>query len=56
MVGVKNLPVTTTAIVMNLLPLVAVITSWIVFHEMLTPLQLLGGAIILAAITVVARE
>ena len=56
MVGVKALSVTTTAIVMNLLPLVTVITSWIVFHEMLTPLQLFGGAIILAAITVVARE
>lgn len=52
--GVGKLAVTTTSIMMNLLPFTAVIVTWILFGELLNTLQMLGGIVIIVAITVVA--
>ena len=41
---------------MNVLPVVAVIVSWIVFKESLTLLQLLGGALIIASVIAITLE
>lgn len=56
LIGVRRLSVTVSSIMMNLLPFVAIIVSWIVFREMLTPIQLTGGIIIIAGITFVALD
>jgi drug/metabolite transporter (DMT)-like permease len=39
-----------TALVMNLEPLLATLMSWPLLGEVLTPIQALGGAIMLAAL------
>ena len=52
--GFGRLAVTTTAIMMNLLPFTAVIVTWILFGTLLNTMQLLGGAVIIASITIVA--
>lgn len=50
MYGVRFLSVTVSSVLMNILPLVAIIVFWFVFHEMLSPIQLLGGMLIIASI------
>ena len=54
--GVKELSVTTSSIVMNLLPFTAILVSWIVFGEMLTGIQLVGGIIIIGAVTLASVD
>ncbi|RZI98297.1 MAG: EamA/RhaT family transporter, partial [Brevundimonas sp.] len=45
-----KLPAALTAVTILVQPVVAGLLSWAVFKETLTPLQLLGGAVVLAAI------
>ena len=54
--GVGKLPIIVSSILMNVLPVVAVIVSWIVFKESLTLLQLLGGALIIASVIAITLE
>ena len=54
--GVGKLPIIVSSILMNVLPVVAVIVSWIVFKETLTLLQLLGGALIIASVIAITLE
>ncbi|MCR5033976.1 MAG: DMT family transporter [Clostridia bacterium] len=56
MYGVGKLPIIVSSILMNVLPVVTVIVSWIVFHETLTALQLFGGALIIASVIVITVE
>lgn len=56
MYGVGKLPIIVSSILMNVLPVVTIIVSWIVFHESLTPLQLFGGALIIASVIAITLE
>ncbi len=52
--GVSRLSVTKVSIFENILPIVAILASFVLFREMLTVIQLLGGAIVLISCTVVS--
>lgn len=56
MYGVGKLPIIVSSILMNVLPVVTIIVSWIVFHESLTALQLFGGALIIASVIAITLE
>lgn len=56
MYGVGKLPIAVSSILMNVLPVVTIIVSWIVFHESLTALQLFGGALIIASVIAITLE
>ena len=56
MYGISSLPVVIPSIVVNLLPFVTIIASWIVFRTMLTPLQLFGGLLIIASVIMTALD
>ncbi|NLY71406.1 MAG: DMT family transporter [Clostridiales bacterium] len=52
--GVSRLSVTKVVIFENILPIVAIVASYILFKQMLTTIQLIGGAIVLIACTAVS--
>ncbi len=56
MYGISSLPVVIPSIVVNLLPFVTIIVSWVVFHTMLGLLQLLGGLLIIASVIMTALD
>ena len=56
MYGVGKLPIIVSSILMNVLPVVTIIVSWIVFKESLTALQLFGGALIIASVIAITLE
>ena len=56
MYGVGKLPIIVSSILMNVLPVVTVIVSWIVFKESLTAMQLFGGALIIASVIAITLE
>lgn len=56
MYAVGRLNITLSSVLMNLLPLTTILVSWILFHEILAPLQLLGGAMIIASVILTTLE
>ncbi len=50
MYGVGKLSITVSSIIMNVLPLMTILVSWVYFKEMMTPIQLLGGALVIASV------
>ena len=54
--AIKYLSVTTVAAFENLIPLVTLIFSFLLFHETLTLVQIAGGVIIMAAVTCVSLQ
>ncbi|MBR6444780.1 MAG: EamA family transporter [Firmicutes bacterium] len=53
-VATAHLTVTTMSLVANVLPIVSIIGSFFLLHTMLTPLQLVGGALIIGSVIAVA--
>ena len=51
--ALDKLGVTTTILFVNLVPIVTVITSFILLHEKVTFIQLIGGAIIIFSVYMV---
>ncbi|WP_025689526.1 DMT family transporter [Paenibacillus zanthoxyli] len=51
--ALKNLDVTITTVYLNLVPIVGVISGYIILRESILPIQLLGGLIIISGIIVV---
>ncbi len=45
-----------TSLFLNLIPLITVLTGWLILGEKLLPLQMLGGALVIAAVCVVEWE
>lgn len=54
--SIGKLSVTMVSVFENVLPLTTVIFSFIIFGEMLTAVQLLGGAVILVSVTVLSMK
>ncbi|MEG0391588.1 MAG: DMT family transporter [Anaerovoracaceae bacterium] len=54
--AIGRLSVTTVTLFENLLPLVTVIFSFFIFKEMLSGLQLLGGAIIIVSVSLISLK
>lgn len=50
-----RLPVSLAAVVVLVQPVVAAIAGWIMLHEPLTPVQMIGGAITLAGVVIAQR-
>jgi len=53
--GVARLPIAASTVLLWMQPLVAALLSWMMFKEALTPLALLGAALILTGVFVVQR-
>ena len=54
--AVGKLSVTTVSIFENVLPLTTVLFSWLIFGNMISPVQIIGGIIIMVAVTVLALK
>lgn len=54
--GIQQLPVAITSILGLLSPMVAAVVGWVVLGQRLSPLQLVGAALCLAALTVAQRQ
>ena len=54
--GLKNLSVTTSAMVMNLMPFITIIISFVIFGRIPGIMQLIGGGIILTSVICVSFE
>lgn len=54
--AVGKLPVTTVSIFENVLPVTTVLFSFIIFHTLITPVQMIGGIIIMISVTVLALK
>ena len=54
--AIGKLSVTTVSIFENVLPLTTVLFSFILFHTMLSTQQIIGGIVIMAAVTVLALK
>lgn len=50
-----RLPASTASVVVLAQPVVAAVAGWILFHEALTPLQMLGGVLTLAGVVIAQR-
>ena len=51
-----RLPASVTAVTILIQPIVAGLLGWWIFHETLTPIQALGGALVLAAVVLAQRS
>lgn len=51
--GIGKLSVTASSIIINMLPVVTIVFSFLFFGNMLTPLQLFGGAAVIASVIAV---
>ena len=49
--GISALPVTRVAVLGLLSPLVAAVAGWLVLGQSLSPLQIVGAAVVVAAVT-----
>ena len=56
MYAIGKLSVTTVSIFENVLPVTAVIFSFVIFHTMLTGIQIAGGIIIMISVTILALK
>lgn len=54
--GVRKVGASHTAVYTNLVPLVALLLSWLALHETITPAQLGGGALLLGGLVVMRRS
>ena len=53
--GIRKVGPSHTAVIMNLVPLVALLLAWLALRETITPVQLAGGALLLGGLVVMRR-
>lgn len=54
--AIGHLSVTTVSLSENILPLVTVLFSWIIFGQMLSGLQLAGGLAIIVSVSIISKQ
>jgi drug/metabolite transporter (DMT)-like permease len=54
--GVAGMASTQAVSILNLIPVFGVLTSWVVLHETVTIMQLVGGAVVLLGVLLSLRD